>query len=59
MEIMNKTLSPELYTMLTNWIEEDTINYEHDMEYNNAWNALIEYLIELEEGYKPIYDMDN
>lgn len=46
-------LSDKLFKLFMNWQEEYTNNLQHDVNDTEAWNALVEYLMELEKGIKP------
>lgn len=50
MELVRNELSPQLFILFNNWVEEYYENLAHDTEDNKAWNELICYLMELEKG---------
>lgn len=50
MELIKQELSPQLYQLFLNWINEHESNIEHDVFDTKAWNELVMYLMELEKG---------
>lgn len=50
MKLVTQSLSQKLHDLVNAWKVEFMINFEHDMNDSTAWNNLIEYLMELEEG---------
>lgn len=52
MNLVKDTMSDKLYSLFINWVHECKQNMDHDIDDHIAWNELIQYLIELEKGYK-------
>ena len=50
MNLIKHGLSDKLYNLFLQWQEEYISNLSHDTNDTKAWNALIEYLMELEKG---------
>ncbi len=50
MLLVNEGLSERLFKLFLLWQEEYVKNVEHDVHETKAWNALIQYLMELEKG---------
>lgn len=49
MVIVKSGLSVKLQSLLIEWVKEDQINIEHDINDTLAWNALVKHLMELEQ----------
>ena len=54
MVLVKDVLSDKLHSLFIQWQEEYINNIQHDMNETKAWNALIEYLMELEKGTLPL-----
>lgn len=52
MKIIDSGLSEETQEKLLSWLDEYDNNYEHDINENTEWNALVEYLMDLEKHYR-------
>lgn len=48
MRLVKEALTKQLAALLVAWVKEDEENREHDTDECQAWNALVEYLMELE-----------
>lgn len=50
--VIKHGLSDKLFHLFMKWHEEYINNIQHDVNDTEAWNALVEYLMELEKGNK-------
>lgn len=50
MRVVTERLSPKLTKLLEAWLKEEEFNHEHDLAGNEAWNRLVEHLMQLEGG---------
>lgn len=51
--LVKEGMSDKLKNLFLQWQEEYDNNLQHDMNETKAWNAFVEYLMELEKGTLP------